>query len=123
MLDRVFSEVPNVDTSRAFLGGMSNGAHATALLLNGRFDEITALFRGFFLIEGGQFLEPRPRLAHVPFLLMQGELQDKLDLPDLAERLKEVGAGVEFHWMKGVGHSFPEPEHATVRRWIETHLQ
>ena len=123
MLDHVFSEVPNVDTSRSFLGGMSNGAHATALLLNGRFEEITSVFQGFFLIEGGQFLEPLPRLAGIPFLLLQGELQDKIDLPDLAERLREVGAKARFRWMKGVGHSFPEPEHAVVGRWIEAHLQ
>ncbi len=121
MLERIVAEIPNLDREHAFLGGFSNGAHAAALLLNGRFQQVTQYFNRFFLIEGGNRLVADEKLTGIPFLLLQGEKQKGLDLPRVSKELKAVGADAKFCWMKGVGHEFPERDHAILLNWLKAH--
>ena len=70
MLAKVDAAVPNIDPARQILGGFSNGAHATAVLIDGSNGEITRRFTAFFFAEGGGHLEHYDQLAGKPVLMM-----------------------------------------------------
>lgn len=53
MLEKLFAAVPNITPERSTLGGHSNGAHTTGVLLAAQDEFILAHFRQFFLQEGG----------------------------------------------------------------------
>ena len=53
MLEKLFATVPNITPKRSTLGGFSNGANTTAVLLAGQDEFILRHFESFFLIEGG----------------------------------------------------------------------
>ena|ERR1051325_7760308 len=53
MLQKLLDIVPNITPQRSTLGGFSNGANTTAVLLAGQDEFILRHFDSFFLIEGG----------------------------------------------------------------------
>jgi hypothetical protein len=120
MLEKVFKEVPNADRTRAFFGGFSNGAHATAALLN---DETAGpglrdYFNHFLFVEGGHFLRLTMSLPDADLLFMQGQHRAPW-LEKVAEPLQwNVRIGVEVRTMPGMGHAFPPSEKRWLENWI-----
>ena len=125
MLDWVFSEVPNIDPEQTFFGGFSNGAHATAALLNHpeTGPALRQRFHHFFFVEGGVTLQLTMALPDATLLFMQGEKR----APWLAKTAEPLGwnvrINVEVRTMKGVGHSFPASEKRWLRDWVQNQIK
>ena len=101
------------------MGGFSNGAHATAVLLNRSEHEITRYFNKFFFIEGGDGLENYSVLSNRQVLYMQGT---ELTYPNWVKsyylNAKKNKARARFVYMKGVGHNFPDDKYRVLKKWI-----
>jgi len=120
MLEKVFQEVPNIDRTKTFFGGFSNGAHATAALLNhpNAGPGLREYVNHFYFVEGGHFLQLTMALPDAELLFMQGE-QRAPWLEKTAEPLQwNVRIGVEVRTMPGIGHAFPGREKRWLRAWI-----
>lgn len=120
MLEKVFSEIPNIDRDRTFIGGFSNGAHATAVLLNDAVagPGLRSYFTHFYFVEGGHFLQLTASLPDATLLFMQGEHRAPW-LENAAKPLRwNVRIGVEVRTMPGVGHGFPAAEKNWLAAWV-----
>lgn len=120
MLKRLFDLIPNIDRQNTFFGGFSNGAHATAVLLNDPEigSELRKYFNTFYFVEGGHALRLSHALPDANLLFMQGE-QRAPWLEKVASPLQwNVRIGVEVRTMPGIGHAFPAAEKAWLRDWI-----
>ncbi|MDD2798053.1 MAG: hypothetical protein PHV20_05615 [Bacteroidales bacterium] len=119
MLDSVFSRFPQIDPTNAFMGGFSNGAHCTAVLLNRPEAEITHYFSKFFFVEGGDGLTDYNVLRNRPVLFLQGT---ELSYPNWVQSFyinaKNSNAKAIFIFMKGAGHNFPKSYFAKFQKWI-----
>lgn len=131
MLGRLFEAVPNITAERSVLGGFSNGAHTTAVLLAGQDPFILEHFRAFFLLEGGA----GPMLANVlqksslrpcRFLLMVGDrARPDTKPPSTWELMFAIAdAGLKGRKidstllaMRGYGHEEPAPFLAVIGQW------
>lgn len=124
MLDSLFSIFPQIDNNNAFMGGFSNGAHATAVLLNRPEHEITNYFNKFFFIEGGDGLQDYSVLKKRYVLYMQGT---ELSYPNWVKSFylnaKKNKAKADFVNMKGAGHDFPEQYQDKLRNWIRKNIK
>ena len=119
MLDSIFLLIPQIDRNNAFMGGFSNGAHATAVLLNRPQAEITHYFNKFFFIEGGDGLEDYSILKNRPVLYMQGtELTSPNWVKSYSKKAKKNKANTTFLYMKGVGHDFPRERYSSFKNWV-----
>lgn len=119
VLSTVFAAVPNIDPERCFLGGFSNGAHVTAVMLNEATADLHERFQGFILAEGGDSLRRYDRLAGRPVILMQGgESKTGRWMDSLRDGLTAAGAEVTYFLMEGVGHAMPEPYVGRVGHWL-----
>jgi hypothetical protein len=121
MLKRLFALIPNIDPEKTFFGGFSNGAHATAVLLNDPVagPELRKYFNLFYFVEGGHALRLSHALPDADLLFMQGE-QRAPWLEKVASPLRwNVRIGVEVRTMPGIGHAFPVAEKAWLRGWIQ----
>lgn len=121
MLDSIFTLIPQIDRNNAFMGGFSNGAHATAVLLNRPKAEITHYFNKFFFVEGGDGLDDYSILLARPVLFMQGtELSYPNWVKSFYKNAKKHKAKASFIYMKGVGHDFPKVYFQRFKNWIIT---
>jgi dienelactone hydrolase len=127
MLRRILAAIPNIDPNRSALGGFSNGAHTTALLLSGLHAMTLRCFRHFYLIDGGGYLTSfhKAALADKNFLFMVGAVRGdrrrrawlrllEANCALAREKLRKV----TLHRMPGVGHGFPDRCAPFIRRWI-----
>jgi predicted peptidase len=119
MLDNIFSLIPQIDKTNAFMGGFSNGGHATAILLNRPNAEILNYFNKFFFIEGGSGLDNYKVLENRPVLYMQGseEKENKWVISFYKNAIKN-NAAAKYIYMKGAGHAFPPEYHKQFREWL-----
>ena len=132
MLERLFAAVPNLTTERSVLGGHSNGAHTTGVLLAGQDDFVLAHFRAFYLHEGGV----GPLFANVlqkqsfrglRFLVMTGgkgfgpDPKSQPPFASLVQNLRATAArgklDFTFVTMDGYGHEQPPEYLRVVGQW------
>lgn len=77
MLQKLFDTVPNITPEGSTLGGFSNGAHTTAILLEAADEFILKHFTHFYLVEGGAQLRgatlQNEKLKDRHFLMMLGD--------------------------------------------------
>lgn len=140
MLSRLMKEVPGIVAEGSAVGGFSNGAHATALLIAGKDEFTLAHFRQFFFVDGGApFLTPfglfAPSLNRCRFLMLRGdqELQgtsaNKPAWGSIRDRLNLISDAVDgtarsrgLDWtqvvMRGRGHSFEPEFQIVVGQWV-----
>ena len=130
MLQKLLDGVPNVTPERSALGGFSNGAHTTAVLLAGQDEFILRHFRSFFFVEGGSPLAAnvlqKLAMKRNRFLVLFG---DQLKGDPVHEALILVGRSLEYSAqerqldftsivMRGAGHEMP-PQYATqIGQWV-----
>jgi len=131
MLKKLFEMVPNIDPERSAMGGFSNGAHTTAVLLAGQDETVLEHFRIFYFVDGGvgplaanclqKFSMKRCR-----FLALAGDqpaaetfrqafLQFFSGLSASARQFKLDFTAVT---MRGYGHAFPAPYGKLIGCWI-----
>ena len=122
MFQKLFDTVPNIATERSALGGFSNGAHTTALLIAGQDDFILSHFRAFYLVEGGSPLAAnalhRSALRPWRFLLMRGDRTVDYLSQSLELEARERGLDFTFITMRDTGHEFPLKYQRLLGQWI-----
>lgn len=122
MFQKLFDTVPNIAPERSALGGFSNGAHTTALLLAGQDDFILSHFRAFYFVEGGNPLAAntlhRAALKPCRFLLMCGDQGKDYLSPAVEFGAKKHGLDFTFMTMRDTGHEFPPKYQRLMGQWI-----
>lgn len=120
MLKRVYSEIPNIDVSRSAMGGFSNGAHTTAVLLNKPRCRIYDFVSHFYFIEGGCYFRRTNALNGRSLLMYQGAEWEEPWLAD-ARAAAAGNATAKLRWslMPGVKHGFPDNAKRRLRRWLK----
>lgn len=136
MIERIYDVIPNIDTSRNIIGGMSNGAHSIVAMMETGDPSLTERFRNIVLIEGGiHAVRDFSRYREKSILHLHGDYAGQDDwlgrrmrdqLPKLVARFTEQAAanrvdvtGIE---MKDTGHDMPERYDADVKRWVDGRL-
>lgn len=122
LLDTLFELIPNIDRKNTFMGGFSNGAHTTAILINRPETEITKYFTHFYFIEGGPFLENFSSLKDCDLLFLQGGLNERDWLRTPFEKATSAGINAKFIKMEGFGHIFPTEYHKVLLDWIQKNI-
>ncbi|NOU35459.1 MAG: hypothetical protein HOO88_01590 [Kiritimatiellaceae bacterium] len=126
LLAAAFEMIPNADPRRCFIGGFSNGANTTAALLSHpeTRDGLLKYFRNFFLIEGGDEIDPVIAPADATYYMAWGD--DRQDwrqefinqFQKKAAELSALSQKVVTHEMPGTGHAFPPSEQKLLREYI-----
>lgn len=118
MLAKLDELVPNIDPAHQILGGFSNGAHATAALIDGSNGEITRRFSAFVVVEGAGKLQHYELLKDKPFLMVSSNAKSAPRAQQIMEAAKAAGARAEF-LVEDVGqHDFPVRAYPKVGAWL-----
>jgi hypothetical protein len=135
MLGKLLEAVPNTTAERSALGGFSNGAHTTAVLLAGKDEFILRHFRALYFIEGGfgplaaNFLGSRT-MKPFRFLLLRGDRLPKepknvarfqaLELlgRSLGYTAQEQNLDFTLVVMRGLGHELRQPYDTLIGSWL-----
>jgi predicted esterase len=130
MLQKLLDTIPNITPERSTLGGFSNGAHTTALLVAGQ-DEFTLRhFRAFYFVEGGTPLVAnvlhKAAMKRYRFLLMRGDQSEPetegkafTHVTRALEYLaKEHNLDFTFVTMRDTGHDLPPKYQFLLGQWV-----
>lgn len=118
MLTKLFEIIPNIDKENTFMGGFSNGAHTTAILLSRDSAEIKHYFKNFFFIEGGEQLKDATVLRDNGCLVVVGNNNPREEIRDIYSRAEKAGANAEFYAMDSTGHNFPKQFYPVLNNWL-----
>lgn len=118
MLDKLEQTVPNIDPAHRVLGGFSNGAHATAALLEGSNGEVARRFSGFLFGEGGGKLEHYDLLKGKTVLVFSSNAKSKPRAMEICETAKGAGALATFQIEDVGAHDFPKKAYPAIGRWL-----
>lgn len=140
LFDELHRLIPNIDDSRSVLGGFSNGANSTGLILWSGAADLLARFSSFILVEGGFWLasdrpDPASKLRFRPatfsglagkrVLVLYGsqtQPADRVPFIQDARRtvaaLRQAGVDATEMPMADTGHDFPPAEMAKARAWV-----
>ncbi len=131
MLGRLFQAVPNIQPERSAMGGFSNGAHTTGVLLAGQDAFTLSHFRLFYFADGGMGplaanMLQKTRMKQCRLLLLCGE--KPTGDPDrefcmattrgLAWAAQDCKVDLTTVIMLGHGHEFPAPYRNLVGQWL-----
>ncbi len=102
------------------MGGFSNGAHTTTVLLFRPEQEISRYFKYYFLIEGGGHghTSNTDSLKDNSLIVLKSGEKGREDMDRMVAVAQEHGASIEYVTMKDTGHKFPETYYGTVMEWI-----
>lgn len=132
MLEKINATVPNIDSTRNVIGGMSNGAHSIVAMFEKGDDRLRGMFRHLVLIEGGWYsIKAFDRYREKSILYLCGDYADqddwlgrrmREDLPQARRKLEEAAhthrLDVTGLVMQGTGHDMPTRFDADVRAWV-----
>lgn len=118
MLARLETIVPNIDRGHRVLGGFSNGAHATAGLLDQSDGEIARRFSAFLFVEGGGRLQHYEFLKCKPFLMLSSNSKSRSRALQITDEAKAAGAKTTFIFEDVGKHDFPISAYPAVREWL-----
>ncbi len=118
MLTRLDEVVPNIDPARRVLGGFSNGAHATAGLLDESGGEIARRFCAFLCVEGGGRLQHYDLLKGKPFLMVSSNAKSQPRAQQICDAAKAAGAKATLVVQDVGAHDFPVSAYPAVRQWL-----
>ena len=118
MLARLDELVPNIDRAHRVLGGFSNGAHATAALIDGSDGEVTDRFSAFLFGEGGGKLQHFERLKGKPFLMESSNSKSLPRATEIAFLAQAAGAQTTLIFEDVGKHDFPTAAYPKVREWL-----
>lgn len=123
MVDRLHARLPNIDFQQSWIGGFSNGAHATALLLTHQDKRVLPYFTYIYLLEGGpshlgDMFSPTYKDKHVLLLVGErsyGERTDLLDSLMVSAGRHDLSFVRKMMW--DTGHDVPPKAWAALRDW------
>ncbi len=118
MLAKVEELVPNIDPGHRILGGFSNGAHATAALLDESDGEIARRFSAFMFVEGGGKLKHYELLKGKPFLMVSSNSKSFPRAQQIRDAAKAAGAKGTMVFEDVSKHDFPVAAYPAVREWL-----
>jgi predicted peptidase len=118
MLAKLDSLVPNIDPAHQILGGFSNGAHATAGLIDESDGEIARRFSAFLCVEGGGRMKHFDLLKGKPFLMVSSNAKSRPRAQQIYEAAKADGARAAFICEDVGKHDFPASAYPAVREWL-----
>jgi hypothetical protein len=118
MLAKLEETVPNIDPAHRVLGGFSNGAHATAGLIDESEGEVAQRFSAFLFVEGGGRLQRYDLLKDKPFLMLSSNAKSQPRAQQICDAAKAAGAKATLI-VEDVGkHDFPVSAYPAVRAWL-----
>jgi predicted peptidase len=118
MLTKLEQTVPNLDPERRILGGFSNGAHATAALIDGSDGEVTRMFSAFLFGEGGGGLEHYDWLKGKAFLMISSNSKSLPRATEITDKAKAAGALTTLIFEDIGQHGFPPAAYPKIREWL-----
>jgi predicted peptidase len=118
MLAKLEEMVPNIDPAHRVLGGSSNGAHATAALVDGSDGEICKIFSAFLLVEGGGKMKHFEYLKGKRYMMVSSQSKSKPRALEICNAAKAAGAKTSFLCEDVGKHCFPESAYPAVRTWL-----
>lgn len=118
MLDLLEESVPNLDSAHRVLGGFSNGAHATAGLMDESGGEITRRFSAFLFVEGGGRLQHYDLLKAKPFLMVSSNAKSRPRAQQICDAAQSAGAKATLIFEDVGKHDFPASAYPAVRQWL-----
>jgi hypothetical protein len=118
MLAKLDEVVPNVDPGNQVLGGFSNGAHASAGLIDESDGEIARRFSAFLFVEGGGRMKHFELLEGKPFLMVSSNAKSRLRAQQICDAAKAAGARATFVCEDVGKHDFPVSAYSAVREWL-----
>lgn len=118
MLSKLVELVPNIDPADQVLGGFSNGAHATAGLIDESGGEIGRRFSAFLFVEGGGRLKHFELLKGKPFLMVSSNAKSRTRAQQICDAAKAAGAKATFVCDDVGKHGFPVSAYPAVREWL-----
>ena len=118
MLLKLEKTVPNIDPAHRILGGFSNGAHATAALIDGSDGEVARRFSAFFFAEGGGKLEHYDLLKGKAVAMLSSNSKSRPRAMEILDAAKAAGARTTFLFEDIGQHGFPEKSYPAVRAWL-----
>jgi predicted peptidase len=118
MLAKLDEAVPNIDPAHRVLGGFSNGAHATAALLDASDGEIARRFCAFLFVEGGGKLQHYDLLKGKPFLMVSSNAKSQPRAQQICDAAKAAGAKAALVVQDVGKHDFPVAAYPAVRQWL-----
>lgn len=136
MLKKIHATIPNIDTARNIIGGMSNGANSIVAMFEVGDAYLMSTFQSLVLVEGGW---PSIRTFHryrgKGILYLYGDYAGQDDwmgkrmreeLPKAARRLADAAADNQLNAtgrvMKDTGHDMPTRFDADVKAWLVQQL-
>ncbi len=124
MLTKAEELVPNIDSDHRILGGFSQGAHATAALIDGSGGEATLLFSAFLVVEGGGKMKHYERLKGKAYMMVSSNAKSRPRAEQICAAAKAGGARTAFLCEDVGKHDFPVSAYPKVRTWLlETAMQ
>jgi hypothetical protein len=118
MLEKLDGVVPNIAPAHRILGGFSNGAHATAALIDESDGEVARRFSAFLLVEGGGRLRHYDLLKNKPLLMVSSNAKSKPRAQEMCDTAKAAGAKASL-LVQDVGkHDFPVAAYPAVGEWL-----
>jgi predicted peptidase len=118
MLVKLEESVPNIDLAHRILGGFSNGAHATAALIDGTEGEVARRFSAFLFVEGGGKLQHYDFLKGKPFLMVSSNAKSRPRAQEICDTAKGAGAEATLVFHDVGKHDFPVGAYPAVREWL-----
>ena len=118
MLAKLDTLVPNIDPAHQVLGGFSNGAHATAGLIDESDGEIARRFSAFLFVEGGGRLQHFDLLKGKPFLMVSSNAKSRPRAQQVCDEAKAAGVRATFVCEDVGKHDFPVSAYLAVREWL-----
>lgn len=118
MLAKLDELVPNLDPAHQVLGGFSNGAHATAALMDESDGEVARRFSAFLFVEGGGKLHRYELLKGKPFLMVSSNAKSRPRAQQITDAAKAAGAQTTFLCVDVGKHDFPVTAYPAVRDWL-----
>lgn len=118
MLAKLEEMVPNIAPEHRVLGGSSNGAHATAALLDGSDGEVARRFSAFLFVEGGGKMKHFEHLKGKHCMMVSSQSKSKPRALEITEQAKAAGARTTFLCEDVGKHCFPESAYPAVRTWL-----
>lgn len=118
MLEKVEELVPNIDPAHRILGGFSQGAHATAALIDGSEGEVTRRFSAFLIVEGGGKMKHFERLRDKAYMMVSSSAKSRPRAEQICEAAKAGGAKTTFLCEDVGKHDFPVSAYPKVRIWL-----
>jgi len=118
MLVKLEEMVPNLAPEHRVLGGSSNGAHATAALLDESDGEVARRFSAFVFVEGGGKMKHFEYLKGKHYMMVSSQSKSKPRALEICNAAKAAGAKTTFLCEDVGKHCFPESAYPAVRTWL-----